>query len=62
MSFEALKMGNYGAFVWSCYGLTLIALIIMSVVARASAKRELQSALRRIQISQSGKSTQGEGA
>ena len=26
---EALSMGGYGAYVWSCYGLTLVVLIIL---------------------------------
>jgi len=50
MSFEALKMGNYGGYVWSAYGLTFVALVVMVVIARSAAKRELRTALRRVQI------------
>jgi heme exporter protein CcmD len=56
MSVEALKMGNYGAYVWSSYGLILIGLIIMAAVARNAAKRELKTAQRRNQINQSTQS------
>jgi heme exporter protein CcmD len=59
MSFEVLRMGNYGAYVWSAYGLTLLALIAMVTVARGAARRELQAALRRVQINQSSQSNQG---
>ena len=32
---EALSMGGYGAYVWSCYGLTLAVLIICEWRARS---------------------------
>lgn len=32
---EALTMGDYGPYVWSCFGLTLFVLIICAVQARA---------------------------
>jgi heme exporter protein CcmD len=31
---DALAMGDYGAYVWSCYGLTLIVFIVCGVQAR----------------------------
>lgn len=31
---DVLAMGKYGAYVWSCYGLTLIVLVVCSVQAR----------------------------
>jgi len=58
MSHEVLKMGHYGAYVWSSYGLTLIAFVMMAVLARAAAKRELRAALRRVQINQANQSSQ----
>jgi len=61
VSLEILKMGHYSAYVWSCYGLTLIALIIMATTARNAAKRELRAALRRVQVNQSAQSN-GNGA
>ena len=36
---EALGMGGYGAYVWSCYGLTLIVLVLSNWQARARNKR-----------------------
>jgi heme exporter protein CcmD len=31
---EALTMGAYGPYVWSCFGLTLIVLVICTVQAK----------------------------
>ena len=31
---EALAMGEYGAYVWSCFGLTLIVVLICVVQGR----------------------------
>jgi heme exporter protein CcmD len=31
---EILNMGSYGAYVWSCFGLTLIVLVICIVQGR----------------------------
>ena len=31
---DALAMGDYGAYVWSCFGLTLIVLIVCTVQAK----------------------------
>lgn len=47
LSVEAFKMGSYGAYVWSCYGLTLAGLLIMVFVARQSWRTELKQARRR---------------
>jgi len=30
---DAMTMGNYGVYVWSCFGLTLIVLIVCTVQA-----------------------------
>ncbi len=46
---EALKMGAYGAYVWSCYGLTLLGLLWMFFSARRDWAHELQQARRRAQ-------------
>jgi heme exporter protein CcmD len=40
-------MGGYAAYVWSCYGLTLFALIAIAVSGRAVYQRELKAARRR---------------
>lgn len=55
---DALKMGEYGAYVWSSYGLTLLALVTIAVSARRNCMHELKQAQRRAQISvdQAGKS------
>jgi len=43
----AWGMGRYGGYVWSCYGLTLLALIFLAVVVRRSWQSELSKARRR---------------
>ena len=50
MNYEALNMGGYGAYVWSSYALTLIALFVMAFAARRASQRELRTALRRMQV------------
>jgi heme exporter protein CcmD len=46
---DAFKMGSYGAYVWSCYGLTLAGLLFMVFAARRSWQTELKQARRRAQ-------------
>lgn len=46
---EAFKMGSYGAYVWSCYGLTVLGLLCMAFAARRSWQTELKHARRRTQ-------------
>ena len=36
---DALAFGSYGAYVWSCFGLTLIILVYLDWSARARQKR-----------------------
>ena len=36
---DAFAMGNYGAYVWSCYGLALIVILFSEMRARARHKR-----------------------
>ena len=50
MNYETLKMGGYGAYVWSSYALTLLALFIMAFAARRASGKELSAAVRRVQI------------
>lgn len=57
MNTEALNFGSYNGYIWSAYGLTLIALITMTLIARSAAKRELKNAQRRIQVGQSANQT-----
>jgi len=49
MSIDAFKMGSYGAYVWSCYGLTPVGLLFMVIAARRSWQTELKQAQRRAQ-------------
>jgi heme exporter protein CcmD len=59
MTLDSLSFGNYGAYVWTSYALTFIALIVMAVAARSAAKAELKSAMRRNQINQTSQSNGG---
>lgn len=54
MTLEALKMGDYGAYVWSSYALALLALIAMAAIARNACNRELKAAQRRTQANRNG--------
>jgi heme exporter protein CcmD len=36
---DGLAMGGYGAYVWSCYGLTLVIVVLLSWRARLRHKR-----------------------
>jgi heme exporter protein CcmD len=40
-------MGGYGAYIWSCYGLTAAVLIFMAWRARSELKAEITRARRR---------------
>ena len=42
-----LAMGGYGAYIWSCYGLTAVVLIFMAWRARSELKGEIIRAQRR---------------
>lgn len=52
---EFLQMSGYGAYVWSCYGLTLAVLIGIEWAGRRRLKEELIRATRRAQMAE-GKS------
>ena len=45
-----LSMSGYGAFVWSCYGLTLAVLIWNAWSARRALREEIVLAKRRTQM------------
>ena len=47
-----LSMGGYAAFVWPAYAVTLIVLIVNVLAARASYRRALEEARRRLQMSE----------
>ena len=48
---EFLAMSGYGAYVWSCYGLTLVVLIGNAWSARRRLSAALLRAQRRVQTS-----------
>lgn len=47
---DILDMGEYGAYVWSCYGLTLAVLVLNVWLARRSLSEQLLHAKRRIEM------------
>lgn len=54
MSWDALKMGEYGVYVWSSYGLTFVVLLWLAFYVRHVCVRELKHARRRAQAAKSG--------
>lgn len=47
------SMGGYGAYIWSCYGLTAVVLIFMAWRARRELDAEITRAKRRAQAAES---------
>ncbi len=47
--FSALQMQSYGGYVWSCYGLTAVALIYLVVSVHGSWRNEIKHARRRLE-------------
>jgi heme exporter protein D len=55
MNWQAFfSMSGYGAYVWSCYALTLIVLIWNLIGSRAELKRQIMQAKRRSQAQHEG--------
>lgn len=50
---EALSMGNYGAYVWSSFGLTLIVLVVCVVQGRRRHSRVISDVTTRIRAMES---------
>jgi heme exporter protein CcmD len=50
---EAFSFGKYGPYVWSCYGLTTVALLWLLTVTRLQFRRELKRVRRRLEAAQS---------
>ena len=50
---EILAMGNYGAYVWSSFGLTLIVLIICIVQGKSRHRAVFNDVRRRIRAMES---------
>jgi heme exporter protein CcmD len=49
---EFFAMSGYGAYIWSCYGLTAAVLIFMAWRARSELRAEIVRAERRVQIAE----------
>jgi len=47
---EMLDMGDYGVYVWSCYGLTLAVLVLNVWLAKRSLAEQQRHARRRTQM------------
>ena len=47
---DMLDMGDYGVYVWSCYGLTLAVLVLNVWLARRSHAEQAQHARRLLQM------------
>lgn len=47
---DFLSMGGYGAYVWSCYGLTVAVLVWIGWSSRRGLEEELLHAKRRVQV------------
>jgi heme exporter protein CcmD len=45
-----LDMGDYGAYVWSCYGLVLAILVLNVWLARRALAQQLLNARRRLKM------------
>ena len=50
---DVLDMGDYGVYVWSCYGLTLAVLVLNVWLGRRSLAEQVLSAKRRLKIADS---------
>jgi heme exporter protein CcmD len=53
---DVLDMGDYGVYVWSCYGLVLAVLVLNGWLARRSLAEQVLSARRRQKIAASTES------
>lgn len=50
---ESLSMGQYGAYVWSCFGLTFAVMIVCIVQARTRHRKVIADIKSRIKIMES---------
>lgn len=50
---DVLDMGDYGVYVWSCYGLTFAVLILNVWLGRRSLAEQVVSAKRRLKMADS---------
>lgn len=47
-----IHMGGYGPFIWSCYALTVLALLWNAWAARRELKRQIAVSKRRLQMTE----------
>ena len=50
---DALAMGNYGVYVWSCFGLTFTVLVICIAQARSRHRKVLSEIRTRMKMMES---------
>jgi heme exporter protein CcmD len=50
---DVLDMGDYGVYVWSCYGLTFAVLVLNVWLGKRSLAEQVLSAKRRLKIADS---------
>ncbi|WP_217705593.1 heme exporter protein CcmD [Peristeroidobacter soli] len=50
---DVLDMGDYGVYVWSCYGLTFAVLVLNLWLGKRSLAEQVLSARRRLKMSES---------
>lgn len=50
---DVLDMGDYGVYVWSCYGLVLAVLVLNVWLGKRSLAEQVLSAKRRLKIADS---------
>jgi heme exporter protein CcmD len=50
---DVLDMGDYGVYVWSCYGLVFAVLILNVWLGKRSLAEQVRSAKRRLKIADS---------
>lgn len=53
---DVLDMGDYGVYVWSCYGLVLAMLVLNVWLGRRALAQQIVSAKRRLKIAGSSHS------
>jgi heme exporter protein D len=50
---DVLDMGDYGVYVWSCYGLTLAVLVLNVWLGKRSLAEQVANAKRRLKMADS---------
>lgn len=58
---EAVSFGKYGPYVWSCYGLTTMALVCLALATHVHLNQEIERARRRLASSPRVEGVDGSG-